>query len=100
MKFNVKDIIAVFMKYVFYAILVMIGAGFIAAFSESGGSSFFKISSSQIFRAAVYTVCLAPAVSVALFTVLNILKKDWKSSFLGICLVFALLASFFIKNTG
>lgn len=95
---EIRNIIALSMKYMFYFILLMIVFAFIVSGFEYAGIKFINIKSDDIYYLAALIVCISPFIWVFLFTAGYLLKRNLKAVLLGICLVFVLILSFFMKN--
>lgn len=93
-----RNIIAVSMKYMFYFILILIVFAFTVSVFEYAGIKFIHIKSDNIFYLSALIVCISPFVWVFLFILGYFLKGNIKAVLLGLCLVFVLILSFFMKN--
>lgn len=95
---EIRNIIAVCMKYMFYFIFAMIVFAFIVSAFEYAGIKFIHIKSDDVYYIAALIVCISPFMWAFLFILGYLLKGNIKAVLLGFGLVFVLILSFFMKN--
>ncbi len=95
---DIRNIVALCMKYMFYFILFMIMLSFCVNILEFFDIKFISIKSQQLFFISALIVCISPFIWVFLFVTGYILKKSYKAALTGIILIIMLVLSFLIKN--
>lgn len=95
---EIRNIIALSMKYMFYFILAMIVFSFGISVFEHAGIRFIYIKSEDLFYISALIVCISPFIWVFMYTAGYLLKSNFKAALLGILLAVVLILSFFMKN--
>ena len=95
---NTKNIIAYFMKYTFFAILLVISVGVIVDVVENFESIHLGFTSNNIYFIAAVIVCITPFLWGVIYSLSNLKYKNLKGFFLGILLIAALSLSFIMKS--
>lgn len=95
---EIRNIISLCMKYMFYFILIMIVFSFGISIFEYSGIKFIHIKSGDLFYISALIVCISPFVWVFMYAAGYFLKGNIKAALLGILLAAVLILSFFMKN--
>lgn len=88
---------ALFMKYAFYFILLLIFAGFVAEIMESAELITNKLSA-DIFKYVLWILCFSPLITALIYVVINLFEKSFKHVLLGLCLIAVIILSFLMKS--
>lgn len=88
---------ALFMKYAFYFILLLIFAGFAVEIMESVGLIEKEISA-DIFKYVLWILCFSPLVTAFIYVTVNLFEKNIKAVTLGVLLILAIVLSFLMKS--
>lgn len=88
---------ALFMKYGFYVILLLIFAGFAVEAVESAGL-IEKTISAGIFKIVLWILCFSPLVTAFIYVTVNLYEKNLKPAVLGVCLIAVIILSFLMKS--
>lgn len=95
---EIRNIVALCMKYMFYFILFMIVLSFCVNIFEYFNIHFVSVKSQQLFFISALLVCISPFIWAIPFTLGYLFKKAYKAALLGIILIILLIVSFLLKN--
>ncbi len=95
---DIKNIVALCMKYMFYFILLMILFSFCINICEYFNIKFIYINSESLFFISALLVCISPFMWSILFTLGYLYKKSYKATLLGVLLIIMLIFSFLAKD--
>lgn len=97
---EVRNIVALCMKYMFYFILFMILLSFCVNIFEYFDIRFISVKSEQMFFISALLVCISPFLWTLLFITGYLFKKSYKAALMGVLLLVMLILSFVMKNIG
>lgn len=97
---EVRNIVALCMKYMFYFILFMILLSFCVNILEYFGVRFISVKSERLFFISALLVCISPFLWTLLFITGYLFKKSYKAAVMGVLLLVMLILSFVMKNIG
>lgn len=97
---EVRSIVALCMKYIFYFILFMILLSFGVNILEYFGVRFISVKSEQLFFISALLVCISPFLWTLLFITGYLFKKSYKAALMGLTLLIMLILSFVMKSIG
>ena len=97
---DVRNIIALCMKYMFYFILFMILFSFCINIFEYFDIKFISAKSEQLFFFFFFIVCISPFIWTLLFITGCMLKARYKAALMGAVLFIMLVLSFVMKSVG
>ena len=97
---EVRNIVALCMKYMFYFILFMILLSFCVNIFEYFDIRFISVKSEQMFFISAILVCISPFLWTLLFITGYLFKKSYKAALMGVLLLVMLILSFVMKNIG
>lgn len=97
---EVRSIVALCMKYMFYFILFMILLSFGVNILEYFGVRFISVKSEQLFFISALLVCISPFLWTLLFITGYLFKKSYKAALMGLTLLIMLILSFVMKSIG
>lgn len=97
---EVRNIVALCMKYMFYFILFMILLSFCVNILEYFGVRFISVKSERLFFISALLVCISPFLWALLFITGYLFKKAYKAAFMGLVLLIMLIFSFIMKSIG
>ena len=97
---EVRSIVALCMKYMFYFILFMILLSFGVNILEYFGVRFISVKSDQLFFISALLVCISPFLWTLLFITGYLFKKSYKAALMGLTLLIMLILSFVMKSIG
>ena len=97
---EVRNIVALCMKYMFYFILFMILLSFSVNILEYFDIRFISVKSEQLFFISALIVCISPFLWTLLFMTGYLFKKSYKAALMGLTLLIMLILSFVMKSIG
>ena len=97
---DVRSIIALCMKYMFYFILFMIMLSFCVNIFEYFDLKLISVKSEQLFSISALLVCISPFLWTLLFITGCMFKKSYKAALMGLILLIMLVLSFVVKSIG
>lgn len=97
---EVRMIVALCMKYMFYFILFIIMLSFCVNIFEYFDARFISVKSEQLFFISAILVCISPFIWAFLFIAGYLFKKAYKATFMGVLLIAVLVLSFVMKSIG
>lgn len=97
---EVRSIVALCMKYMFYFILFMILLSFCVNIFEYFDLRFISVKSEQLFFISALLVCISPFLWTLLFITGYLFKKSYKAALMGLILFIMLVLSFLMKSIG
>lgn len=97
---EVRSIVALCMKYMFYFILFMILLSFCVNIFEYFDIRFISVKSEQLFFISALLVCISPFIWTLLFITGYLFKKSYKAALMGLTLLIMLILSFVMKSIG
>ncbi len=97
---EVRNIVALCMKYMFYFILFMILLSFSVNILEYFDIRFISVKSEQLFFISALLVCISPFLWTLLFMTGYLFKKSYKAALMGLTLLIMLILSFVMKSIG
>lgn len=97
---EVRSIVALCMKYMFYFILFMILLSFGINILEYFDVRFISVKSEQLFFISALLVCISPFLWTLLFITGYLFKKSYKAVLMGLTLLIMLILSFVMKSIG
>ena len=97
---EVRSIVALCMKYMFYFILFMILLSFGVNILEYFGVRIISVKSEQLFFISALLVCISPFLWTLLFITGYLFKKSYKAALMGLTLLIMLILSFVMKSIG
>ena len=97
---EVRNIVALCMKYMFYFILFMILLSFSVNILEYFDIRFISVKSEQLFFISALLVCISPFLWTLLFMTGYLFKKSYKAALMGLTLLIMLILSIVMKSIG